>query len=86
MESVANDIGLVGLYTAIAVFVILTLHVIYDSFYGDEELFSLYSLKHIINALIIGVTIIVVAVPEVSFCCETIKYYYMKKIIKRDYL
>jgi len=64
LESVANDIGLVGLYAAIATISILVVHILIGSFTGKFELLSLHSLKLLINAFIIGVAIIVVAVPE----------------------
>lgn len=55
---------MLGFITAIAVFIIIILHIFWDSYHGEAVLFSLESLKMVVNALIIGVTIIVVAVPE----------------------
>lgn len=53
-----------GLYVAIAVIVILVIHICISAYNGKFELFGLESLKLLIDAFIIGVAIVVVAIPE----------------------
>ncbi|CAD8177614.1 unnamed protein product [Paramecium octaurelia] len=65
LEGVAEDIGKLGTLVAILTFVALMGHLIYDVFVlHKHDFLTLKSLSFIIDAFMIGVTIIVVAVPE----------------------
>ncbi|CAK83509.1 unnamed protein product (macronuclear) [Paramecium tetraurelia] len=65
LEGVAENIGKLGTLVAILTFIALMGHLIYDVFVDHKhELLTLLSLQLIIEAFMIGVTIIVVAVPE----------------------
>ncbi|CAD8175993.1 unnamed protein product [Paramecium pentaurelia] len=65
LEGVAENIGKLGTLVAILTFIALMGHLIYDVFIDHKhEFFTLLSLQLIIEAFMIGVTIIVVAVPE----------------------
>lgn len=67
LSHLAEQIGHVGMYAAIATFVCMIGHLIHgltktDSFVGS--LFSLNTLHELVDAFIVSVSIIVVAVPE----------------------
>ncbi|CAD8093207.1 unnamed protein product [Paramecium sonneborni] len=65
LEGVAENIGKLGTLVAILTFIALMGHLLIDVFIDHKhELFTLKSLQLIIEAFMIGVTIIVVAVPE----------------------
>lgn len=65
LEAVAEDIGKLGTAVAIVTFVALMVHLGIDLIRGEAVFVSLATLQFVINAFMIGVTIIVVAVPEV---------------------
>jgi Ca2+ transporting ATPase len=63
LETIAGDIGKVGFVVAIFTVIALTIHIMIDSFaLGDG--WTTNSWRDLLDALIIGITIIVVAVPE----------------------
>ncbi|CAD8100171.1 unnamed protein product [Paramecium sonneborni] len=65
LEGVAEDIGKLGTLIAILTFIALMGHLIYDVFVlHKHDFLSLKTFSFIIEAFMIGVTIIVVAVPE----------------------
>ena len=65
LETIANEIGKVGVYVAILTFTAMTIKLIVDTMRDDTRvLISINSLKSIVNFVIIAITIIVVAVPE----------------------
>lgn len=64
LETIANQIGMVGVVTAILTFVALMIRGIIKMTADDLPFFSVETLNAVINAFILGVTIIVVAVPE----------------------
>lgn len=76
----ANDIGMLGLYTAIVTVVILVVHLIYSTIMGEVSINTIsgitYIFKYLVNALTIGVAIIVVAVPEGLPLSVTIAFAY----------
>jgi len=62
---VAEDIGKLGTLVAILTFIALMGHLMYDVFVlHKHDFMNLKTLSFIIDAFMIGVTIIVVAVPE----------------------
>jgi magnesium-transporting ATPase (P-type) len=64
LETIANQIGLLGLAVAILTFLALMIRGCIDIGVNDKPFFSVDTLNGVINAFILGVTIIVVAVPE----------------------
>lgn len=63
----ADQVGVVGMYSAAATFIAMFVHYIYDCFMTDDflgSLFSVETLHEVIEYFIIAVSIIVVAVPE----------------------
>lgn len=65
METIANEIGKLGVYVAILTFLAMTINYVIATLKDDSaKLWSLTTLSSLVNYLIIGITIIVVAVPE----------------------
>ena len=63
----ADQVGVVGMYSAAATFTAMFVHYVYDCAQTDDfigSLFSVETLHQIIDYFIIAVSIIVVAVPE----------------------
>lgn len=64
LEVVANKIGKLGIGTALATFAVLSVYLVIDISQGKYEFFGLDTLGHFVNFLMIGITIVVMAVPE----------------------
>lgn len=64
LEGVAEEIGKLGFIVAILTFIALMGHLGYDCYLGKFPFLSLKTLQVIVEAFMIAVTIIVVAVPE----------------------
>lgn len=64
LETIANQIGLLGLAVAILTFLALAIRGSITIAQEQKPFFSVDTLNGLINAFILGVTIIVVAVPE----------------------
>lgn len=67
LEVLANQVGQVGMYAAAATFICMLGHILHDAFVSGEfvnQLLRLETLHHLVDAFIIAVSIIVVAVPE----------------------
>jgi len=62
LEIIADSIGKIGFYVALATFLILILYVIYES--AKRGAWDGESFRGVIDSFIIAVTIVVVAVPE----------------------
>lgn len=60
----ADQIGLIGMYLAGGMFLVMILHMIIEKLILGEALFNGNTLNYIVNAFILAVVIIVVAVPE----------------------
>jgi magnesium-transporting ATPase (P-type) len=60
----ADQIGVMGMYSAGFTFAALLLHLLYDCIFGSRHLFSLDFLDGIVSYFIIAVSIVVMAVPE----------------------
>lgn len=63
----ANQIGNVGFYSAVLTFICMLGHIVYAAYQSNNfasHLFNLDTLLHVVDAFIIAVSIIVVAVPE----------------------
>lgn len=62
----AEQIGTVGFYAAVATFICMFAHLLYDVYLSGDfvgNLFSYHTLNVLIDAFIISVSIVVVAVP-----------------------
>jgi Ca2+ transporting ATPase len=67
LSVLADQIGQVGMYAALLTFLCMLGHIIYGSYASGTfiaTLFSLPTLHHLVEAFIVAVSIIVVAVPE----------------------
>jgi P-type E1-E2 ATPase len=65
LETIANEIGKIGVYVAILTFIAMTVKMIVASVRDENKvLMSIDSLNNIVNYIIIAITVIVVAVPE----------------------
>lgn len=64
LERVANLIGKIGTYVAGLTFIALTINAFLSRILSNQKVFSLEITNQIINAAILSITIIVVAVPE----------------------
>lgn len=64
LENVADQIGKIGLITAILTVLVMIAHLIVEIARGDRAFGDLENLKELVDFLLIGITIIVVAVPE----------------------
>lgn len=61
---IADDIGKLGMFASGAIFVAMMIHMIVEAIYYERALIDEHTLKFIVEAFILAVTIIVVAVPE----------------------
>jgi P-type Ca2+ transporter type 2B len=67
LSDLANQIGTVGFYAAILTFIAMLGHILYDAYATGDFLGSLWNLNTLlllVDAFIVAVSIIVVAVPE----------------------
>ncbi len=65
LETIANQIGKVGLYSAILTFMVLMIRLMISIFIQNKvALMDFKNVTAVLNAFIIAVTVIVVAVPE----------------------
>lgn len=64
LEKISTQIGLFGLLVAVLTFLALIIRGVISLGIAHESVFTMASLNGILNAFILGVTIIVVAVPE----------------------
>lgn len=63
----ADDIGYFGMIAAIATFVCMTLHLLYEAYQGQIPLFSLKALAELVQFFMIAVSVLVMAIPEGNF-------------------
>lgn len=65
LETIANEVGKVGVYCAILTFIGLTIKLIITTMLDDtQSLVSWYTLTQMVSFIIIAITVVVVAVPE----------------------
>lgn len=65
LETIANEIGKVGVYVSILTFIAMTVHYIVVTLKDNQKtLIDITTLNAVVNFIIIAITIIVVAVPE----------------------
>jgi P-type Ca2+ transporter type 2B len=65
LETIASQIGEIGVYVAIITFIVMTIKLIIVKAINDQQtLISVETLQSVVKFIIIGITVIVVAVPE----------------------
>ena len=64
MERVANFIGKVGMYVALATFIAMCLNLVINRILNNQPILDIAVTRGVVNAVIVAITIIVVAVPE----------------------
>ncbi len=85
METIANEIGKIGVYVAILTFIAMTVNLIISTALDDTaELLHMDTLSHLVTFLIIAITVIVVAVPEGLPLAVTIALAFSVMKMKKD--
>ena len=65
LETIANEIGKIGVYVAILTFIAMSVNMIVTTVISDKvQLIRWETLTSLVNFIIIAITVIVVAVPE----------------------
>jgi P-type E1-E2 ATPase len=64
LETVADFIGKIGLYVAALTFVAMLLNILISRLLTNQQIWSIELAHGLVNAVIIAITIVVVAVPE----------------------
>ena len=64
LADLADQIGVIGMYSALLTFAALMLHLLWDTYKGAHVLFSMEFLNDLVEYFIIAVSIVVMAVPE----------------------
>lgn len=64
LADLADQIGVIGMYSALLTFAALLLHLLWDTYKGAHMLFSMEFLNDLVEYFIIAVSIVVLAVPE----------------------
>lgn len=90
LEKIANQIGLVGFYVAILTVVASTANLLITNWINGVPLFTMDTLNSFIQFLIVGITIVVVAVPEglplavtISLAFSVMKMKEKKNLVRR---
>jgi Ca2+ transporting ATPase len=91
LETIANEIGKIGVYVAILTFIAMTVKMIVDTVRNEQKvLLSIDSLNNIVNYIIIAITVIVVAVPEglplavtISLAYSVMKMKYENNLVRK---
>jgi len=84
LENVANQIGKIGLYAAILTVVVMILHLLVEICMGWIPFDDMENLKALVSFILIGITIIVVAVPEGLPLAVTIALAYSVGKMKKE--
>jgi len=77
LELIADKIGKFGIIIAFATFIVLTLYLIIDVTQGKLDLLGMEAIARLVSFLMIGITIVVMAVPEglhFIFCNQVLAY------------
>lgn len=80
----ASFIGKVGMYVALATFIAMTANLISSRVLSNQPLLDLSVTKGIVNAVIVAITIIVVAVPEGLPLAVTISLAYSVNQMRKE--
>lgn len=84
LERVADFIGTVGMYVSVLTMISMVLNIMLTRFLSNQPIFDLGLTKGIINAVIVGITIIVVAVPEGLPLAVTISLAYSVNQMRKE--
>ena len=85
LETIANQIGGVGVLVAVLTFVIVTAKLFYVQYYDETmDFFTVQTLNTLVNYLILSITVIVVAVPEGLPLAVTISLAYSVMQMKKE--
>lgn len=83
LAELADDIGKVGMFCAAATVLAASIHLIYDRMSahqeGDPSIWDMKLVKELLDFLVLGITIVVVAVPEGLPLAVTIALAYSSK-------
>ncbi len=64
LERVADFIGKIGMYVAVLTFIALAINAFLSRILSNQKIFSMSITNSLIDAVILSITIVVVAVPE----------------------
>lgn len=84
MERVANLIGKIGMYVALATFIAMVLNLVIYRLINNQPILDISVTKGIVNAVIVAITIIVVAVPEGLPLAVTISLAYSVNQMRKE--
>ena len=84
LETIANEIGKIGVYVSILTFIAMTIKLIYTTLKTDAQLVHIETLQSLVGYLIISITVIVVAVPEGLPLAVTISLAYSVMKMKEE--
>jgi P-type Ca2+ transporter type 2B len=84
LETVADQIGRVGLFTAILTVCVMTIHLIIEICLGYVPWDTMHFIQEIIGYFLIGITVVVVAVPEGLPLAVTIALAYSVGKMKKE--
>ena len=84
LETIANEIGKLGVYVAVLTFIAMTVNLIIKTVSNDRNIIDVENLSALVNFVIIGITIIVVAVPEGLPLAVTISLAYSVMKMKNE--
>jgi len=84
LDNVAEQIGKIGVYCAVATFLALTVNTVLNCIMTNQPLLSVPAAKQIVNAIVLGITIVVVAVPEGLPLAVTISLAYSVNQMKNE--
>ena len=84
MERVANFIGKIGMYVAFLTFLAMVINLIIGRILSNQPVYDFVVIKGVINACIVAITIIVVAVPEGLPLAVTISLAYSVNQMRKE--
>lgn len=85
LETIANEVGKVGVYCAILTFIAMTINMIVKTMLDDtKHLIDWGTLTQLVNFIIISITVVVVAVPEGLPLAVTISLAFSVMKMKKD--
>lgn len=84
LERVASFIGQVGMYVSVLTMVAMVLNLLIGRLISNQPMFTLAMTSGILNAVIVGITIVVVAVPEGLPLAVTISLAYSVNQMRKE--
>lgn len=91
LETIANEIGKVGVYVSILTFIAMTVNLVVKiALDENRQLIHIDTLNNLVNYLIIAITVVVVAVPEglplavtISLAFSVMKMKYENNLVRK---